>query len=85
MGKRFVIEFDSAEELVAFSTAQGGEVTAPAPKLLVSNLPQSIQVKAAPGHLDDGRDCIVLTLLHRGSEDEGPNVITLKPGDSQVV
>lgn len=80
---RYVIEFDTPEELVAFTTARGGEVTAAAPKVLISELPQTIKLLAEEGTVN-GEPAIAIRLLSRAAEDAA-NVVTLAPGATQII
>lgn len=79
---KFVIEFDSAEEMAAYVAERTGQPME-LRYALANDLPQSIKVAAQPGSTEDG-PVIVLHILSRGTED-AEGIITIGPGETRAV
>lgn len=81
---RYVIEFDSAEELASFVAQRTGPANDTGLRYALANhLPQTVKVKATPSQ-DASGPIIVLNVLSRGTESDDLT-IDVPSGSSVVV
>lgn len=80
---RILMEFDSPEELKAFTAGKGSGVALAMPVVITNANAQSI---ALTGTIEDyeGSQALVITVAGRGAQGQ-PNVKMLGPGESTVV
>lgn len=79
---KFLLEFDSAEEMAAYVAERTGQPME-LRYAVANDLPQTIRVAAQPADGPQG-PVIVLHIVSR-AEPEGEGIITLAPGETKAV